>query len=54
MGKSIEYIEEAPCQTTLLKTINGDPQGGEKTERGIRNASRVETKEPLNESERGE
>ena len=38
----------------LLKTINGDPQGGEKTERGIRNASRVETKEPLNESERGE
>jgi hypothetical protein len=38
----------------LLKTINGDPHGGEKTERGIRNASRPETKEPLSESERGE
>ena len=40
MGKSIEYIEGACRYTTLLKTINGDPHGGEKTERGIRNASR--------------
>ena len=39
-GKSIEYIEGACCYTTLLKTVNGDPHGGEKTERGIRNASR--------------
>ena len=39
-GKSIEYIEGACRYTTLLKTINGDPHGGEKTERGLRNASR--------------
>ena len=52
--KSIEYIERAHCQTMLLKAINGSPYGGEKRERGIRNASGVGTKEPLDESVRGE
>ena len=29
--KSIEYIERARCETMLLKAINGDSHGGERT-----------------------